>query len=84
VTSASGTLYATDSSADSVDAFTGPFKPGTVYAAVAPCNANNAPATCPNPPSWPPNSLGTINLTTGAVKVAYHGPITPKGLVFVP
>src|SRR5215813_362933 len=83
-TSASGTLYATDSSADSVVAITGPFKPGTVYTAIAPCNSNSAPATCPNPPSWPPNSLGAINLTTGAVKVAYHGPITPKGMVFVP
>src|SRR5215472_385110 len=83
-TSASGTLYVTDSSADSVDAITGPFKPGTVYTAIAPCNANSAPATCPNPPAWPVNSLGTINLTTGAVTTTYHGPITPKGMVFVP
>jgi hypothetical protein len=83
-TSASGTLYMTDSSADSVVALTGPFKPGTVYTAIAPCNANNAPSTCPNPPAWPPNSLGAIDLTTGAVTVAYHGPVTPKGMVFVP
>jgi hypothetical protein len=83
-TSAGGTLYTTDSSADSVDAITGPFKPGTVYTAITPCNANSAPATCPNPPAWPVNSLGTINLTTGAVTTTYHGPITPKGMVFVP
>jgi hypothetical protein len=83
-TSASGTLYATDSSADTVDAITGPFKPGTAYTAVTPCNANSAPATCPAPPAWPVNSLGTINLTTGAVTTVYHGPMTPKGLVFVP
>jgi hypothetical protein len=83
-TSASGTLYMTDSSADSVVAMTGPFKPGTMYTAIAPCNANNAPSTCPNPPAWPPNSLGAIDLTTGAVTVAYHGPVTPKGMVFVP
>ena len=83
-TSASGTLYMTDSSADSVVALTGPFKPGTIYTAIAPCNSNSAPATCPNPPAWPPNSLGSINLTTGAVTVAYHGPITPQGMVFVP
>ena len=83
-TSASGTLYMTDSSADSVVALTGPFKPGTVYTAIAPCNANSAPSTCPNPPAWPPNSLGAINLTTGAVTTTYHGPITPKGMVFVP
>src|SRR5215469_16929214 len=83
-TSASGTLYMTDSSADTVVAMTGPFKPGTVYTAIAPCNSNSAPATCPNPPAWPPNSLGKINLTTGAVTTTYHGPITPKGMVFVP
>jgi hypothetical protein len=83
-TSASGTLYMTDSSADTVVAMTGPFKPGTVYTAIAPCNSNSAPSTCPNPPAWPPNSLGAINLTTGAVTIAYHGPVTPKGMVFVP
>jgi len=82
-TSASGTLYATDSSADAVDAVTGPFKPGTAYTAVAPCNANGAPVTCPAPPTWPVNSLGTINLKTGAVTTVYHGPLTPKGLVFL-
>jgi hypothetical protein len=83
-TSASGTLYATDSSADTIDAVTGPFKPGAAYTAVAPCNANSAPVTCPAPPAWPVNSLGTINLKTGAVTTVYHGPMTPKGLVFVP
>ena len=83
-TSASGTLYATDSSADAVDAVTGPFKPGTAYTAVAPCNANGAPVTCPAPPTWPVNSLGTINLKTGAVTTVYHGPLAPKGLVFLP
>jgi hypothetical protein len=83
-TSAGGTLYMTDSSADTVVAMTGPFKPGTMYTAIAPCNANTAPSTCPNPPAWPPNSLGTINLTTGAVATTYHGPVTPKGMIFVP
>jgi hypothetical protein len=42
-TSASGSLYTTDSNADTVDAITGSFKPGTVYTAIAPCNAANAP-----------------------------------------
>jgi len=83
-TSATGTLYATDSSADTVDAITGPLKPGTAYTAVTPCNSNSAPTTCPAPPAWPVNTLGTINLTTGAVTTVYHGPMTPKGLVFVP
>jgi hypothetical protein len=83
-TSASGSLYTTDSTADTVDVITGPFTPGTVYTSVTPCNANNAPSTCPGP-GFPANSLGTINLTTGAVgTVALTGAVTPKGLIFVP
>jgi hypothetical protein len=83
-TSASGTLYATDSSADTVDAITGTFTPGTAYTAVTPCNANSAPSTCPGP-GYSANYLGTINLKTGAVgKVTVIGPVTPKGLIFVP
>ena len=84
-TSASGSLYATDSGADTVDAITGSFKPGTAYTAVAPCNANSAPTVCPAPPRYPPNSLGTINLKTGAVStITVTGPVSPKGLIFVP
>jgi hypothetical protein len=84
-TSASGTLYTTDSGADTVDAITGSFTPGTVYTAVAPCNANSAPSVCPSPPAFPVNSLGTINLKTGAVgTVAINGVVSPKGLIFVP
>jgi len=83
-TSASGSLYTTDSSANSVDAFTGSFTPGTAYTAVTPCNANSAPSTCPGP-GYPANFLGTINLKTGAVgKVTVVGPVAPKGLIFVP
>ena len=83
-TSATGTLYATDSDANAVDAVTGPFVPGTAYTAVAPCNANSAPSTCPGP-GYPNNFLGTIDLTTGAVaKVAVFGVLDPKGVVFVP
>ncbi len=83
-TSASGSLYTTDSTANSVDAITGSFTPGTAYTAVTPCNANNAPSTCPGP-GYPANSLGTINLKTGAVgKVIVNGPVAPKGLIFVP
>jgi hypothetical protein len=84
-TSASGTLYTTDSGADTVDAITGSFTPGTVYTAVAPCNANSAPSVCPSPPAFPGNSLGTINLKTGAVgTVTINGVVTPKGMIFVP
>jgi hypothetical protein len=83
-TSASGSLYATDSSADTVDVITGSFAPGTAYTAVTPCNANSAPTICPAT-GYPDNSLGMINLKTGAVsKVALSGVLTPKGLAFVP
>jgi hypothetical protein len=82
-TSASGSLYTTDSSADTVDAITGPFTPGTVYTAVTPCNANSAPSTCPGP-GYPANSLGTINLKTGAIGNISIGGVTPKGMIFVP
>jgi hypothetical protein len=83
-TSASGTLFITDSTANTVDAVTGSFAPGTLYASVTPCNANSAPTTCPAP-GFPANSLGTINLTTGAIgKAPVTGALTPKGMVFVP
>jgi hypothetical protein len=79
-TSATGTLYTTDSAANTVDAITGSFTPGTAYTAVTPCNANSAPSTCSTL-----NSLGTINLKTGAVgNVVVIGPVTPKGMIFVP
>jgi hypothetical protein len=83
-TSASGSLYTTDSTADSVDAITGSFTPGTAYTAVTPCNANSAPAVCPAG-TYGPNYLGTINLETGAVStVTVIGPVEPKGMIFVP
>ena len=83
-TSATGTLYTTDSSSNTVDAITGTFTPGTVFAAVTPCNANNAPSTCPAP-GFAANSLGTIDLTTGKVgSVATNSGVNAKGLIFVP
>ena len=83
-TSATGTLYATDSTADTVDAITGPFTTGTMYTAVTPCNANNAPTNCPAT-GFPANYLGVVNLTTGTVTAApVNGPLTPKGMTFVP
>jgi hypothetical protein len=83
-TSASGTLYVTDSSANTVDAVTGSFTPGTAYTAVTPCNANSAPTNCPAP-GYPANSVGTINLKTGALSsVTVIGPLIPKGMIFVP
>jgi hypothetical protein len=83
-TSATGTLYTTDSSSNTVDAITGTFTPGTAYTAVTPCNANSAPSTCPAP-GYAANSLGTIDLTTGKIgTVANVGLVTPKGMIFVP
>src|SRR5579872_4461703 len=83
-TSASGTLYTSDSAANTVDAITGPFTPGTAYAAVTPCNANSAPSTCPAP-GYGVNYLGTIDLTTGTIgTVPITGVVTPKGMVVVP
>lgn len=84
-TSANGALYTTDSGANTVDAVTGSFKPGTVFTAVAPCNANSAPTVCPAPPKYPINTLGTINMKTGAVSnVVINGIVAPKGMIFVP
>jgi hypothetical protein len=83
-TSASGSLYTTDSSATTIDVITGPFTPGTAYTSVTPCNANSAPSTCPGP-GYTANYLGAINLTTGKITtVAVNGPVHPKGLIFVP
>jgi hypothetical protein len=82
-TSATGTLYTTDATSNTVDAITGTFTPGTAYTAVTPCNANSAPSTCPGP-GYPANSLGTIDLKTGKVaNVTVIGPVTPKGMIFV-
>ena len=83
-TSATGTLYTTDSTSNTVDSLTGTFTPGTAYTAVTPCNANSAPSTCPAG-TYGPNSLGTINLKTGAISnVTVNGPVFPKGMVFLP
>jgi hypothetical protein len=83
-TSATGTLYSTDSTSNTVDAITGTFTPGTVFTAVTPCNANSAPSTCPGP-GYAANSLGTINLTTGQVaSVVTNSGVNAKGLIFVP
>lgn len=85
-TSASGTLYVTDSSNDLIWKVTGPFRPGTEIVSVTPCNANAAPTTCPAPPKWQPNYLGQVDMSTGSITtIPVHGvTIVPKGLFFVP
>jgi len=77
-------LFATDATADTVDTVTGAFPKDSVMTAVTPCDAANAPSTCPAP-GFPPNYLGTINPLTGHVaKAVPTGPnLQPKGLLFV-
>jgi hypothetical protein len=79
-----GRLYATDSASDTVDVVTGRFHDGTVFEAVTPCDAGNAPSTCPAP-GFPPNYLGTLNPWTGQITaVSLHGPnLQPKGMLFL-
>jgi hypothetical protein len=80
-----GALYATDSTSDTVDEVTGHF-PSTPVVAVTPCGANSAPATCPAPPAYPANYLGSLNPWTGQVTaLTVRGvPLLPQGgLLFV-
>jgi hypothetical protein len=64
VTASFGRLYATDHDGDTVDVVTGLFRSGDVFAAVTPCDAEGAPATCPAP-GFPANYLGALNPWTG-------------------
>jgi hypothetical protein len=84
VTHTAGRLYATDNGGNTIDTVTGVFSPGTAFTAVTPCNANSAPSTCPAPPTYPANYLGTINLSTGKISsVPLNGPaLHPQGLLF--
>jgi hypothetical protein len=79
-----GRLYGADTSGDTVDVVTGPFRPGSVFAAVTPCDQNDAPSTCPGP-GFPPNYLGSLNPWTGHLSaVPLTGPdFEPQGLAFV-
>jgi hypothetical protein len=80
----SGTLYGDNTGHDWVEAVTGPFRRGQIFAAVTPCDQNDAPATCPGP-GFPPNYLGTLNPRTGVLtRVTLHGPsFNPQGMVFI-
>jgi hypothetical protein len=63
---------------------TGPFPARSIFVAVTPCDAGNAPATCPGP-GFPPNYLGQLNPRTGQVsKVNLRGAaFGPQGMVFI-
>jgi hypothetical protein len=81
---ASGKLYGDNTSQDEVEVVTGPFRVGSIWEAVTPCDENSAPATCPAP-GFPQNYLGTLNPWTGVLtRVALAGPsFRPQGMVFV-
>ena len=81
----SGAIYTTDNSNNTVNKITGPFKRGSVYVADTPCDANDAPASCPAP-GFPPNYLGELNPDTGVItRVDLHGPAAAaQGMLFLP
>jgi len=82
-TSWHGAFYATDHDGDTVDVVSGIFWPGTALVAVTPCDAGNAPATCPGP-GFPPNYLGQLNMYNGQItRVWTHGAsLEPGGMIF--
>ncbi|HEY2077657.1 MAG TPA: hypothetical protein VGH53_15090 [Streptosporangiaceae bacterium] len=84
VRSRAGALYATNTGGDTVDVVTGRFRPGSIIVAATPCDASNAPATCPGP-GFPANFLGQLNPWTGHIsRVRLAGPVlNPQGLVFI-
>jgi hypothetical protein len=77
-------LFATDSHSDTVDTVTGDFIRNAIFTSVTPCDAANAPSTCPAP-GFPPNYLGVLSPFTGHItKAALTGPnLEPKGLLLV-
>lgn len=82
-TSHDGRLFATDNGAGTLDVITGPFRPGSVFTAVTPCDANGAPSTCPGP-GYPANYLSALNPWTGHIsRVAVGGAVLkPQGMLF--
>jgi len=83
-TSRSGRLYASDSTSDTVDVVTGRFPVRAEFVAVTPCDAANAPSTCPGP-GFPANYLGSLNPFSGHIsRVPLSGAtFNPKGMLFV-
>jgi len=79
-----GKIYLANTGGGTIDVVSGSFRPGTVFVAVTPCDADNAPATCPAP-GFPPSYLGQLNPWTGKItKVAVSGPsFGPQGMVFI-
>ena len=83
-TSWKGAFYATDHDDDAVDVINGSFWPGTAFVAVTPCDANNAPATCPGR-GFPANYVGHLDMFNGQIsRVSLRGAtLHPQGMIFV-
>jgi len=81
----SGAIYTTDNSNNTINRITGPFQRGEVFVADTPCDANDAPATCPAP-GFLANYLGELNPFTGVItRVHLHGPAAAaQGMLFLP
>ena len=79
-----GQLVGANTAGDTIDVVTGPFPAKSIFVAVTPCDADNAPATCPAP-GFSPNYLGQLNPWTGVItKVDVRGPaFGPQGMVFI-
>jgi hypothetical protein len=79
-----GVLVGANTAGATIDVVTGPFPAKSIFVAVTPCDADNAPATCPAP-GFPPNYLGQLNPWTGVItKVDVRGPaFGPQGMVFI-
>jgi hypothetical protein len=84
-TSWDGAFFAASTSTDTVVEIQGSFWPSVAFVAVTPCDADNAPATCPAP-GFPPNYLGQLDMFTGQISpVPVHGAaVHPQGMIFVP
>jgi hypothetical protein len=84
ITSPDGAVFAANTSGGTIDMVTGSFRPGTVFAAVTPCDSNNAPSTCPGP-GFPANYVGQVNPWTGQLTTVPLSGATlePQGMVFV-
>ncbi len=83
-TSWHGAFFTADHDGDAVDEINGSFWPGTALVAVTPCDANNAPATCPGP-GFPANYIGHLDMFNGQIlPVALRGvKVHPQGMIFV-
>jgi hypothetical protein len=84
-TSWNGAFYAASTGDDTIDEIQGKFWPGTAFVAVTPCDAGNAPATCPAR-GFPANYLGHLDMYNGHIdRVSVRGAaLHPQGMIFVP